>query len=268
MVRKKVKCGSCGFDISMSNISKHKDSKMCLANQNGRIIKPTIIVPEDLKCTFCGRGCKNDNSFRQHYTRCLMNPNKIEVVVPSKTEKWLETRRNGTWKVSNQYLKAKELGLPKPEISDETRKKLSDASKNQDWTEERRKKQSESMIKAVENNPDSYTKNNVCGRVKLVEYNGAKLKGSWELKTAQWLDSQEISWIHECSAFPYVWEGKDKKYYPDFFLAEHDLYLEVKGYKTDRDVAKWEQFPHKLIIIDKTIIHKLDEMTILDLKKE
>jgi len=265
MKRKKVKCESCGFEISVNCIKNHKDTKTCIANQNGRTIKPSIIVTDDFKCIFCDRESTSKGSFVQHHIRCKLNPEMI--VKPLRTEKWYEAMRrgkeNGT--ATNQYLKARRLGLPDPTVSEEVRKKISDASKKREWTEESKKKLSESMLRAVEKNPESYTKNNVCGRVKKIDYNGISLKGSWELKTAQWLDSLNLKWTHEEGPFTYFWEGKNKSYFPDFFLEEHNVYLEVKGYKTERDEAKWCQFPHKLIIVDKDVIHSLESISLNDL---
>ena len=43
------------------------------------------------------------------------------------------------------------------------------------------------------------------------------------------------------------------------------LYIEVKGYKTDRDEAKWFYFSGDLYIIDSSLIYKLDEIDINDL---
>jgi wobble nucleotide-excising tRNase len=40
-------------------------------------------------------------------------------------------------------------------------------------------------------------------------------------------------------------------------LPKYDSYVEVKGYKTERDEAKWKQFPKKLLIIDKKDIDNI-----------
>jgi PAB1-binding protein PBP1 len=44
---------------------------------------------------------------------------------------------------------------------------------------------------------------------------------------------------------------KNRKYTPDFYLTESDEYIEIKGYKTEKDKAKWSQFPKnkKLIVL-------------------
>jgi very-short-patch-repair endonuclease len=72
-----------------------------------------------------------------------------------KSEKWyaaMAAKRGKT--ARNQYTKAKELGLPKPEITEESRKKRSDANKNRPpMTEETKKKISESRIKFLHENP-------------------------------------------------------------------------------------------------------------------
>jgi len=127
------------------------------------------------------------------------------------------------------------------------------------WTAEERERHSMSMKRAVRENPDSYSKNNVSGRVKIVEYNGVKLKGSWELITAQWLDSINVKWKAEVNPQEYIWNNSTHLYFPDFYLTDYDVYIEVKGYKRDRDDAKWTSFDGTLTIIDTKIIHKLGQ---------
>jgi hypothetical protein len=85
------------------------------------------------------------------------------------------------------------------------------------------------------------------------------LHGSWELKYAQWLDSNNIKWERNKSSFPYIFQDKTRKYTPDFYLPETDEYVEIKGYKTAKDEAKWSQFPEhrKLKIIMKNDFHDL-----------
>lgn len=203
-----------------------------------------------MNCKFCEKPCKNDNSLRNHERLCKKNPNKQEVV--SNFIEYNKKRKYLNIKGSNHYTKAKELGLPKPLISEETRKKISETSKNRVWTEEQKRKHSESMKSAVKSYPDSYTKNNVVGRVKNIEYNGVKLKGGWEIIVAKWLDENNVRWEDETKSFDYEWNGI-RKYYPDFYLPDFDLFIEVKGYQTERDLHKWES-------VKNLVVFKLDEI--------
>ena len=53
------------------------------------------------------------------------------------------------------------------------------------------------------------------------------------------------------------WKGKFHLYFPDFFLIDKNEYVEVKGYKTDRDEAKWSQVSN-LVVIEKEDLRRLD----------
>lgn len=152
----------------------------------------------------------------------------------------------------NQWTKAKETGIPYT-ISDETKRKMSASSTRSNkerWSlEENRKKQSESMKKAVEKHPESYTSSNR-GRTKQIIVDGIKFQGKWELEFYQYCKSNNIEIERSNEWFEYEWNGI-RKYFPDFYLKEKNLYIEVKGYETDRDKAKWSAFPKMLRIIRK-----------------
>lgn len=80
-------------------------------------------------------------------------------------------------------------------------------------------------------------------------YKGLHLRGKWEVAYAQYLDAHNVDWIQPTKSFPYTFEGKTRQYFPDFYLLEEDLYVEIKGYETPKDRAKWKEFPHKLLIL-------------------
>lgn len=207
-------------------------------------------------CSFCLKEWKSNSSLTQHVRACKDNPDR--VIAPPKSEAWKESMKNK--RANNQYTKP---GLDYI-ISDSTREKLSVSSKGKTWSEERKLRHSQIMSAVVENNPDSYTKNNVCGRVKIIDYNGTKLKGTWEVRVAKWLDSISIRWESEANPSKYYWEGKTRKYFPDFYLIDYDVYIEVKGYRTERDLCKWDQFEGKLLIIDKMVIKSIEKYTLLE----
>lgn len=132
------------------------------------------------------------------------------------------------------------------------------------WTEEERRKKSNRMLQAVLDNPDSYSKNNVSGRVKVYEVNSSagitKVKGKWELKVAEFLNINKIKWTNNITPFSYFWNEKWHLYFPDFYLIDSDKFIEVKGYRTDRDLEKWKSVNKELIIIDKSNIDNLREI--------
>jgi hypothetical protein len=198
-----------------------------------------------LVCTFCNKEWQNSNSHRNHERLCKENPHRKEP--KPKSDAWklaMKTKHGG-----NQYTKAASLGLPKPLMSDETRKKISDASKKQVWDGERRQRHSDAMKKAVEQNPDSYTSSNR-GRTKQFIFDGIKFQGKWELEFYQYCKENNIQIERSNEWFEYEWNGT-RKYFPDFYLSEKDLYIEIKGYETERDRAKWNSFPKRLKIIRK-----------------
>jgi len=63
----------------------------------------------------------------------------------------------------------------------------------------------------------------------VVEYKGILLDSSWELALAKRLDELNIKW---CRPDPIPWideEGITHNYFPDFYLPEHDKYLDPKN---------------------------------------
>ena len=217
-----------------------------------------------MNCRFCEKICKNDNSLRNHERLCHKNPDR-QIIVSNFIE-FNKKRKEQNIKGTNHFVKSKQLGLPIPLMSDETKKKISEALKNRVWTEEQRKQHSEVMKIAVKKHPDSYTKNNVVGRVKNIDYNGVKLKGKWELIVAKWLDDNQIKWEHETNSFEYEWNGI-RNYYPDFYLPDFDFFIEVKGYVTDRDLSKWKNITNlkvfKLNEINKIKNNTLDFLSVM-----
>jgi len=105
-----------------------------------------------------------------------------------------------------------------------------------------------------------------CGRCLKIDYKSPtagkiKVDGSWELAVAKYLDSILVKWIRNTERFEYFNSIKNKKstYCPDFFVFDWNSFIEVKGYTTDLDKIKWQQFPHILEIWDK---HKIKSLGI------
>lgn len=207
-----------------------------------------------MKCGFCDKLLKTPISKKQHEIRCKSNPDAIKVI-PSYG---MKGKKGG-----NQFTKAKEFGLPKPKVTDETKKKISESNKNIIWTEERKSKHSIAMKNAVERYPESYTSSNR-GRTKQIIVDGIKFQGKWELEFYNYCKKNNIAIERSNEWFEYTWNGT-RKYFPDFYLPTFDLYIEIKGYETERDRAKWSAFPKKLRIIKKEQIQNIRKGCFVDL---
>jgi len=72
------------------------------------------------------------------------------------------------------------------------------------------------------------------------------MRSSYEVKFADWLDKKEIEWEYEPKHF-YVGKGpwSGLNYTPDFYLTDHGLYVETKGWLREEDEQKLQEF-HKL----------------------
>lgn len=216
---------------------------------------------EQFICRYCGKVCKNKNSLAQHEIRCKENPNRIKTKVNSSNFiEYNKLVKLGIRKASNQFIKAKELGLPQPIITEETREKLGCAWRGKTLPTKMKEKISEGMQKAVRLYPDSYSSSNVNGRVKKVIYKDITLDSQWEADFAIWLDKNGIIWERPNAGFEYDYKDKKHIYYLDFYLPQLDIYVEVKGYKRERDEYKWKSL-HNLIVVSAADIKRIKDNT-------
>ena len=196
-------------------------------------------------CQFCNKGLKGSNALTQHTIRCPQNPNRIAPV-----GKWTEEQKRA---FSQKRIAT---GCGKRTLTEEQSLAWSIRSKKTNsnyWTDERKKEHSVRMKQIVADNPDSYSKNNVSGRVQLYPVQSSlgetKVKGRWELAVANWLNDKDIRWTNEIQPYSYFWNDKWHLYFPDFLLLDHDILIEVKGFETDRDKAKWQAVSDKKFIV-------------------
>lgn len=179
----------------------------------------------------------------------------------AKGQKWTEQQR----KSFSEKCKATKCNNQKiwtDELREKARLKAIE-SNNKYWTKERRQQQSIRMQEIVQKNPASYSKNNVSGRVKMYDtfdFHGAtRVKGTWELKVANWLNQNNIKWSNSIEPIKYQFNGITHSYFPDFYLIDFDILIEVKGFETDKDISKWEATNKILHVLKKEDIKLLDE---------
>ena len=194
-------------------------------------------------CQYCQKSTKSLKSKIQHEIRCKLNPNRIQI-----NPSYGMLGKKG----ANQYTHGAVM-------SESTKNKISKSTTKMNlerWADPANKlKQSESMKRAVENNPESYTSSNR-GRTKQIIVDGIKFQGQWEVDFYLWAKEHGLDPKRSEEYFEYEWNGT-RRYFPDFYIKSLDLYVEVKGYETDRDRAKWLQFPKKLCIIKEQQIKEI-----------
>ena len=102
---------------------------------------------QNLNCKYCGKECKNNNSLINHERLCKLNPNHS-------ISNFVNYNKNSNVEHSNQYIKAKQLGLPKPEVSEESHVKRSISSSKHKHSNETKQKISNIRKKYLEEHPD------------------------------------------------------------------------------------------------------------------
>lgn len=88
-------------------------------------------------------------------------------------------------------------------------------------------------------------------------YKGIWCGSSWELAWVIYHIEKQIPFSRNSEGFKYNFDGKDRKYYPDFKVGEQ--YIEIKGYKKEDVDSKVNQFPKdkKLVVLYKNDLKEI-----------
>ena len=153
-------------------------------------------------------------------------------------------------KNGHQYTKAKEEGR-EVIISQETRNKISSASKKRRHSDETKQLISEKGRKSEHRRL----------RRKMIEYKGVLLDSTWELNLAKVLDKKGIRWTRPTPLKYIDKEGKVRNYFPDFFLPDYDLYLDPKNphaYNVQKDKIEvlTQQYTNIIFLLTEDEIEK------------
>ena len=225
--QQRIVCEKCNHSFTVSNFKRHE------ASCDG-FYKEKVDFKYTGNCRFCGKELKDSNSQSNHELRCSNNPEKIS------------TKKIGS-SGGNQYTLAKKLGLEKPKVSEATSKKISDSIRNR--SDDLKLRIASSISKTIKKKVVSGDWHTSLAKKMHYEYNGVDLHGRWELAYAIFLDEKCIRWSRPKQSFDYSFLDKDRKYTPDFYLIDEDCYVEIKGYETEKDRAKWSQFKLNLKIL-------------------
>lgn len=220
----------------------------------------------DIKCDKCNKQLKTKGGLVIHLKKCkgpkiIVNKTcpKCKFEIKANYEKHLNYcdgrgPRRSRPKVGFGWSK----GLTKE--TDPRVKKISEGMKSSNYvykshihTEETKLLLSNLMKERYESGWES-----TAGRCRKIEYESPiagkiKVDGNWELRVAEYLDKLGINWIRNKKRFKYFNSLKNSysTYCPDFYVKDWDIFIEVKGYKTELDEIKWSQFNNKLEIWDK-----------------
>lgn len=187
----------------------------------------------------CGKTFEKSQSLNAHYSHC-----------EKKRKGKVKNRGKGGW--CKGMTKLTHPGLLKMAVS------LSE-KESRKWTLEEKAAQSLRM-KGKTGGYREGTNKWKGGRVfSLEEDREVWLDSRWEIHFVSILDKFSIRWKkNKKERFPYIWEGSRKFYYPDFFLPELNVWVEVKGWEREQDREKWKAFPHRLFVIRGNYLKRLD----------
>lgn len=120
--------------------------------------------------------------------------------------------------------------IRKTRIERGSNEKLSEWSKNQWKDEDYRKFQSEKTKKQHENGLTDIVVNRHVGKVYHTELNEKVyyFKSSWEVELAKYFYENNIEFEYEPFYIEYIFKNETHRYYPDFYLKENNLLIEVK----------------------------------------
>lgn len=184
------------------------------------------------KCRFCEKECSKFG-IKNHERHCDSNPDRVPG---NKNRAGIPSWNSGL------------VGDPRLQHNEKSKELMSARMKER--TPEWHKANGKRISEAVNQKVLDGTWHTSLAKNMHVSYNGVNLHGSWELAYAQYLDKNSIRWLRNKDSFSYSYGGKLRRYTPDFYLIDSDEYVEIKGYKTEKDSAKWEQFPsHRKLIV-------------------
>lgn len=232
----KVKCELCGREISMSNygshLRRHKIHPETFKSQS------YALNHAGLSCQFCGIECKNSNSLCNHERLCKLNPNRQVVRHPG--TKGIPAWNKGLTKETDARILRCSENLKRRHASGELKTK---------WplsTEEAREKHRNSMKRVYSNYRPMVHKH-----FKQGNYMGIPCDSSWELAYLLYCLDHNVHIERNKRGFAYIWGDSEHRYFPDFYLPDIDTYVEIKGYKSNRDISKIEQFQYKLKVLER-----------------
>ena len=197
-----------------------------------------------LICQYCNKECKNLNSLRNHERLCPDNESRIYVSQTLGKIPWNKGKTKETDPAVAQYAASIKENYSTGKVA---------ISGFAAWPKEKRSAKAKAAgcggYRAQAGRSQKYKVTDSFG-------NEVILQSSYELLCSEILDNLQIKWIRPKSL---KYDGK--RYFPDFYLPEHDLYLDPKNeYLAKQDAKKiacvCEQNDVQVIILTKDLLNE------------
>jgi hypothetical protein len=191
----------------------------------------------------CGKKFKKSQSLNAHFSHCLIHrKGKKPIDRFEGVRNWSKGKTKETHNGILEASKKNSIIMKGKKMSQETCNKLS--------------------LKRIE-----YL--NISPHIKWYTVNNGKkdikVQGKWEKNVALWLNNNNIKWDRKTLKY-----DNTRRYTPDFYLPEQDIYIEVKGWLREYDIIKMRKTINQnkinIKILDKLLYNKLSSITLNDLK--
>lgn len=89
-------------------------------------------------------------------------------------------------------------------------------------------------------------------------------QSSYELRMAILLDKSGLKWKRNSERFYFTWNEKQTYYVPDFVIDCNgvELLIETKGFKTEKDEAKWKSCTKPLFVVYLQELQELETLVV------
>ena len=224
-----------------------------------------------MECIFCNKIINNKGSLTAHQNVCKANPKHVKY-----ERSPLAGRKKGCVAWNKGKTNIELYGIDKAaQIKQKASSSITSIVRNTGSSWSKMSKDQQEIFrekhKIIIN--DRYEKGWLpkAGKCKKIPYiskvaGEITVDGTWEHELAIYLDEKGINWKRNKKRFSYINENNIQSFYtPDFYLDDYKLYIEVKGYETEKDRCKWNCFTEGLAIFKNEEIKKIKQRECLEL---
>jgi len=226
----KKTCDRCGLIMRGCNFERHQDICIGELKKESEILKHVKEIDEKtFSCLICGDNFSKHGIYSHVFMKHFNKDKRTHYYNNSKKFGWAKGLSKETddrlKKISETRIKEYKDGIRMPNF-----KGMEHSNKTKETLSLKQSKRLEENLNVSFGNVRYYKIKNILGE----EFN---VRGSYELKLAEWFNSKNILWIRKVY-LKYNKNGVIKNYTPDFYLPLYDLYFETKGYFPEKDKIK------------------------------